>query len=267
MSDPIRLRDDPSTAAELRSLLGRAPRTRPLDPAARLRMGHRLNRFLSLPLVLTLGLTMKSAAASIAIATGSIAIGAVVVHEVRLVRSLAVPLSNTVKSSPQHDRSAPIRAVGDASRPPSVENEPAQSTAAVAAFPDDESAEGTATVTTNGSLRTAPRAAARSPIVEPSAHVGATKTEGLEQEAAMLETARRALGTSPGEALAIVEEHRARFPRANLSLERELIRLDALYRLGRHAEARRSAESLRQRGGLYAQRVERFIEKLDHDQK
>ena len=81
--------------------------------------------------------------------------------------------------------------------------------------------------------------------------------------AAMLESARRALGSSPAEALAIAEEHREEFPHARLELERELIWVDALYRLGRHAEARKAAEALRRRGGLYAERVKRLLEKMD----
>jgi hypothetical protein len=112
-------------------------------------------------------------------------------------------------------------------------------------------------------------------LVKPASHSrasessakAATSTDALSREAAMLESARRALGSSPAEALAIADEHRAAFPSARLELERELIRVDALYRLGRHAEARQAAEALRRRGGLYAERVERMIEKMDASQQ
>jgi len=54
-------------------------------------------------------------------------------------------------------------------------------------------------------------------------------------EVALLRDARLALGGSPGEALALAEQHRVQFPRGAMVQERELIAISALARLGRHS--------------------------------
>jgi hypothetical protein len=51
----------------------------------------------------------------------------------------------------------------------------------------------------------------------------------------LLRDARLALGGSPGEALALAEQHRVQFPRGAMVQERELIAISALARLGRHS--------------------------------
>lgn len=263
MRDPVRLRDDPAAAADLRRLLGHVPRTKSLDPVTRRRVGRRLTHLLSLPLALTLGLTMKTAAASLAIATGTIAVGAVVVHEVRVLRALSIPLPGTANAPALTRPGAPRSHSSAMAQRDGVDERQLDPTSAVAAFPNDDAAPPQAVLRTSELPRASSRSAFPNPNADASAKAEPVGRGGLEQEAAMLETARRALASSPSDALAIVEEHRARFPQATLALEREMIRLDALYRLGRYAEARRSAESMRQRGGLYAERIERFIEKLE----
>jgi hypothetical protein len=240
MREPIRLLNDPSAAIELRQLLGHAARPRSLDRATRQRMGRRLDRFLALPLVLTMGLTMKTAAAS-------------AVHEIRVMQALSTPLVDTPAGSRvQSEPSAASSVVKE-----TLADEPLRAPSRVpsAAFPDeqepsDEQVGKSAPAPTNV-------------LVKPASHSRASESSAK----AATSTARRALGSSPAEALAIADEHRAAFPSARLELERELIRVDALYRLGRHAEARQAAEALRRRGGLYAERVERMIEKMDASQQ
>jgi hypothetical protein len=56
-------------------------------------------------------------------------------------------------------------------------------------------------------------------------------------EAALLEQARRALGSSPSFALTLANQHRARFPNGLLTQEREVIAIEALRRLHRSSEA------------------------------
>ena len=56
-------------------------------------------------------------------------------------------------------------------------------------------------------------------------------------EAALLEQARRALGSSPSSALLLANQHRARFPNGVLTQEREVIAIEALRRLHRSSEA------------------------------
>ncbi|HEY8944583.1 MAG TPA: hypothetical protein VIM73_09995 [Polyangiaceae bacterium] len=66
-------------------------------------------------------------------------------------------------------------------------------------------------------------------------------------EVELLERARRALGSDPRRALALTQEHRARFPGGVLGQEREVIAIEALRRLGRSEEAGRRAGSFEQR--------------------
>jgi len=60
-------------------------------------------------------------------------------------------------------------------------------------------------------------------------------------EPQLIERARKALGEHPKRALALTQEYQRRFPSGALSVEREVIALEALARLGRVAEARRRA--------------------------
>ncbi|HEY5959754.1 MAG TPA: hypothetical protein VIV60_24540 [Polyangiaceae bacterium] len=264
MSDPIRLVDDPRAPSELRNLLARAPRARALDPTARHRIGRRLARFLALPLVLTVGLTMKTAAAALAVATGGLVVGAVVIHEVQVLRALSVPLPIPSHSATQRQRARAMveRVASDATRRELLER--VEMPTPAAAFPDADTAVSNPSLASRGSPA-APRKLAAAAPASVQSSIG-VQSSGLELEAAMLETARRALATSPAEALAIVGEHRARFPRATLTSERDLIQLDALCRMQRRAEARQLGNLLRARGGLYAERVDRLLEKMDTDE-
>ncbi|MFO0592662.1 MAG: hypothetical protein U0441_34275 [Polyangiaceae bacterium] len=94
------------------------------------------------------------------------------------------------------------------------------------------------------------------PSAAPSSSVDA-----LAEEAALLDRARAALGT-PASALRITEEHASRFPRGKLGMEREMIAIEALRRLGRGAESRARAESLlaRAKGSLYEDRLRKMLE-------
>jgi hypothetical protein len=253
MKEPQRWCDDPAASLELRELLGHAPRAQALDANTRLRMARRLSRYLTVPLVLTSWLTIKTAAASLAITAGAVTLGAVVVHEVRVLGQLETPLpavTSSVRPSGREPAVAQVRELTPGTeKPVSV---------ASAHFPDlDE-------------LPSAPTVASANPrsrgVVPAVGAVSAAKpqldapTDPLRTEAAMLEMARRALVSSPSEALAIAEEHRTQFPSGKLGLERELIRVDALLRLGRRSEAQALAQNLRKRGGLYSERVNRLLE-------
>jgi len=273
MKEPIRWRDDPTLAGDVRAVLRRMPKARPLDAATQTRIGHRLGRYLALPLALTSWLTMKTAAASLALTAGAVALGAVVVREAVILESLSVPVSTRQAGSatkplpPRHDQFIAVRPSAD------PEEQVAADTA-VAAFPDEDTpdpirlqaptgvrSQAPAKVEGSRSLRLSPKNEFKPDASDESKPVALPPTDDLKTEAAMLELARRALANSPAEALAIADEHRMQFPRAALSLERELIRVDAFRRLGRKGEARALAESLRQRGGLYTERVDRLIEK------
>lgn len=60
-------------------------------------------------------------------------------------------------------------------------------------------------------------------------------------EPQLIERARRALGTDPKRALALTQEYQRRFPRGAMSVEREVIAVEALAQLGQVEAARRRA--------------------------
>ena len=78
----------------------------------------------------------------------------------------------------------------------------------------------------------APPASASAEPVDPVA------VDPLAEEVALLDRARAALSASPAEALALTAEHASRFPQGKMGMEREIVAIDALRRLGRADEAR-----------------------------
>lgn len=86
------------------------------------------------------------------------------------------------------------------------------------------------------------------PAAEPDAAVASNQPvrptkEGpaVWDEPQLIEKARKALAADPRRALALAQEHQRRFPVGALGVEREVIALEALARLGQTAEARRRA--------------------------
>lgn len=65
----------------------------------------------------------------------------------------------------------------------------------------------------------------------------------------MLKEAQRSLGARPEEALARLDQHRREFAAGQLSIERDVLVLEALHRAGRVAEARSFGEALLGRVG------------------
>lgn len=61
---------------------------------------------------------------------------------------------------------------------------------------------------------------------------------GLDAERELLRAAYERLDADPSDALARVSEHERRFPQGHLGHEREVVRVEALHRLGRDDEAR-----------------------------
>jgi hypothetical protein len=71
-----------------------------------------------------------------------------------------------------------------------------------------------------------------------------TGAASLAEETRLLEAAQRELARNQGgAALALLDEHAAKFPRGALSEERAAARILALCHLGRTGEARRAAEA------------------------
>lgn len=80
----------------------------------------------------------------------------------------------------------------------------------------------------------------------------------------MLENARASLNRDPEASLAELDACGARFPSGTLRIERELLAVDALTRVGRRDEARRRAEALlaAARGSIYEPRVRSMLDRL-----
>jgi hypothetical protein len=97
-----------------------------------------------------------------------------------------------------------------------------------------------------------------SPPIGPAAR---NTGDPLVEEHALLAEARRALGSSPSQALALVQQHQRRFPGGMLATEREFLRITALSRLGRGAEARAAADRFlaSHRGSPYGAEIERMV--------
>jgi hypothetical protein len=66
----------------------------------------------------------------------------------------------------------------------------------------------------------------------------------LAGEESILEQARQSVASAPGRALTLLGSHQRRYPNGELTAERLFLRVDALTRLGRTADARRDADTL-----------------------
>jgi hypothetical protein len=90
--------------------------------------------------------------------------------------------------------------------------------------------------------------AASEPVASPEVTVApslqvrpAKEAPAVWDEPGLIEKARKALAAEPRRALSLTQEHQRRFPAGALSVEREVIALEALGRLGQTAEAKRRA--------------------------
>jgi hypothetical protein len=83
---------------------------------------------------------------------------------------------------------------------------------------------------------------------------------GLVEELRQLEAIRRKLPSQPARALAAISAHARQFPQGALGPERELLKIEALQRLGRSLEARRAAEqALAREGQPYALQIRQLM--------
>lgn len=103
------------------------------------------------------------------------------------------------------------------------------------------------------------------PSAPPPAEAPAHEASTLADELVLLERARRSLSSDPRATLSALDEHGRRFPSGVMAVERELMTLDALRRVGRTEEARRNAAAWLSRDptGLHAPRVRAILESLD----
>jgi hypothetical protein len=82
-----------------------------------------------------------------------------------------------------------------------------------------------------------------------------------ETETALLGRAHQALSSDPAHALSLTAQHQREYPSGVLRQESDLIAIEALEALGRHAEARASAASFRSRypSSAHLRRLDRLL--------
>jgi hypothetical protein len=231
VNEPRPLLDDDAAAPELRRLLAYGTAPRPLDARARERSRRRLAALASVPAAAGVVLWVQNLALGAAL--GTAASVAVVVGGVVFKKPVAAPpVSNSARPvASARESAAPERAAPRAEVAPSAE---------VVAEP-------------------APRNSAW-PASRPSASAAHEEDDGVAREAALLESARRALG-DPGRALSLLARHQHEFPRGVLATERELLMIDALVRAGRRSEAEERGARFRARapGNFYEERLDRLL--------
>jgi hypothetical protein len=238
MSEPTRWRDDGPD--DVRALLRGATRTR--EPSAEERARGRRRLAHATGLLAVAGATAWLQGAALGAGLGVLVVG----------------VTYVAPWGPATLERAPVAAaptvVGRASAAPEVMV--VASSAAV--VPATASA---APAAVRGSA--APAVAVASGAPAEAEEAPAPRRDSLAEEAALLERARAALGPNPAEALALTEVHAAQFPAGKLAMEREIVALDALRRLGRSAEVRTRGEALlaRVRGGLYEERIQRLMDR------
>lgn len=222
MSGPRRWVETEGAPPEVVALLRHARGSRPLDAGARERSRRRVATLSSLPVAAGAFLWMQHVALGAALGV-AVTSAVIVVPRALSHRELAV-------ASPKMDAErTPIRATR--SRP----------------IPEGPVVP----------LAPPPAAATPDPSPAPGAAVSDGETQGLTREARLLERARALLARSPGSALSTIQRHEAEFPHGALELERELLKVEALVRLGRRSEAESTARALRARapGNLYERRL------------
>jgi hypothetical protein len=237
MREPTRLRDDGPEA--IRALLRHAPKTRSMTADERARSRARVGR----------------AAAGIAAGAGSLAWlqGAAIGAGLGVLTVGAAQVIPALAPAPAHVQGTSLRpAPAPAPGSPSGNRERERERERDGEPPLHEPA---------ASLRPPPKPP-EPPASSTAEAPSPPAVDSLGEEAALLERARAALGATPAGALALTEEHASRFPSGKLAMERELVAIDALRRLGRTGEARARGEALlvRARGSLYEERIRKVLD-------
>jgi hypothetical protein len=247
MSPPVRMRDDASTPGDHRALLRSARSSRPIPPEARARSAARIDRFLVVPAAAGVLFWIKGVAAAGICVAGVVA--AVHVAPALLARIESAPPSPAPIASPHGGTPSTKAATESAPLPTPSSLDRSEAAPAETAPP------------LPASSIAPPRPRDRRLPVEPSSSAGAV--DPLTREAAILEAARGALDRDPARALALLDVHAATFPSGGLAIERELLAVDALERLGRFREAQARGTALLERspGSIYEERVKALLER------
>jgi hypothetical protein len=283
MSDPRKWRDSENESSDIQRMFAAGRATRGLPSTTNARLARRLGAKLAVPAAASWFFTWKGIALAATLsATAATGVAAVAIH----VHRHAVSETNTVHAT------APTKPVNHAmsvapSNPQLAAN---VDNLAVSAIDSSSSSNPTTTTTTTTTAAASPTATATphvehearvamAPIARPIATsvtkeniaselaINAAPTEPvaprdtLSRELSLLQDARAHLDSDPRATLALLADHERAFPGGKLTIERELIALDALRRLGRTADERARAEHLRStvHGTIYEERVETHL--------
>lgn len=234
MTEPKRWLESGDAGEDELALLRAARSPVPLSAAARRRSSHRVAALGVVPVAAAFGWWPALALGAVLGAGGSLIV----------TRLVASDPASSEPSSARH----PIASSATAPLPeaPSLEQQPSE-----APLPSQRAAP-----------EPAPRAPVAAPLAAPSASESAS-ADALQQEIQLLELARRNLASSPGAARRALLDHELRFPSGHLRIERELLLVDALVRLGRRPEAEARAESLERQNpnSLYRERLDQILGK------
>lgn len=240
MSEPRRLRDEGPEA--VRALLRAAQKTVPMTHEQQARSRRRVASLSAVGSVAGTLAWLQGAAFGAGLGAVTV-VGAHVVDRWVSPTSNVEPVQYTGPRTPPATSSAPeVKVPRELAPVASAETPEEPPTAEAPKLPSSAKAD--------------PPPSARIPKGVPS-----PETDSLAEEAALLERARAALTNNPADALALAETHAVRFPRGKLSIEREMVIVDALRRQGRRAEARALGDTLlrRARGSLYEARIQKLL--------
>jgi hypothetical protein len=231
MKDPVRLRE--AGTDDVRALLKHVRGPTEMNAAAFARGQRRVARLAAVPVAFSLVFWLKGVAFGAGIGVAAIA-GAEVVQ-----------LARAEWAAPPPESSGPPSVVLIA--PPKKQEAP------------PEPAPPVPNVAPSSQPATAPRGTVAPP--PPNLAVQDELVEPLAREAELLESARGALGSAPARSLALTREHAREFPSGQLSLEREIVAIEALQKLGRRTEARARADALLRTapGTHYEERIRNLL--------
>lgn len=231
MSEPRPWLETEEQSPEVLELLRSARRSRPLDQGARERSEWRLARLTAVPAAAGAFFWLQHLALGAAL--GAVVTAALVAP--RMLSSGAPRPASIERAAPSRGQIAPRTQFPLPSSPPiAVSNDPPPE-AAPLPLPAQKK----------------PLPVLRHDDVD----------DGLEREAKMLERARALVSSDPNEALAALLQYERQFGHGTLEIERDLLTVEALVRLGRRSEAEARGRALRARapGSFYEARLEQLL--------
>jgi hypothetical protein len=253
--DPTRLRDDPDQPPGLRELLDHSVR----DVGSKADIAKTAAKLVPLVGAGALGVLATTSAAKASVWAGkgwwvaSVVAGSVAVAGVAVVASTPAERQAPRVVQPAEPASVPAR--------PSLVDVPQASEAAPPVEPVPEVIAPSVKIQPRTAVPPPPVAAESATTPEPSASAPVASVRPSESQ--LLGAAQSSLVSDPARALKLTSEHRQLFPAGAFTQEREVIEIDALYRLGRKTDAEHRAKQFiaHNPGSSYARRVKDLMKR------